>query len=179
MVLAGVAEDLPFRDDKFDLVLMDVMMPHLDGGDLYSRFKEHPDLTKTPVVFLTAHGSIEKAVEAVRLGACDFIEKPPESERILIVARNALGQKRLEQSLGDFAVSYELLAWTGEPKLSIRTASALRQNVIDRFNDAGVEIMTPVVNAVRNSVEPAIPENYVVDATPRALSFLGLQGGTA
>ena len=85
----------------------------------------------------------------------------------------------LQQSLGDFAVSYELMAWTDEPKLSIRTASALRQNVMDRFNEAGVEIMTPVVNAVRNSVEPAIPESYISDSAPPALRFLGLQGGTA
>jgi small-conductance mechanosensitive channel len=85
----------------------------------------------------------------------------------------------LQQSLGDFAVSYELLAWTDEPKLSIRTASALRQAVIDRFNEAGVEIMTPVVNAVRNSVEPAIPESYVAESAPPGLRFLGLQGGTA
>ena len=85
----------------------------------------------------------------------------------------------LQQSLGDFAVSYELMAWTDEPKLSIRTASALRQSVIDRFNEAGVEIMTPVVNAVRNSVEPAIPESYSAEPTPPALRFLGLPGGTA
>ena len=85
----------------------------------------------------------------------------------------------LQQSLGDFAVSYELLAWTDDPKLSIRTASALRQSVIDRFNEAGVEIMTPVVNAVRNSAEPAIPESYVAAPAPSALRFLGLQGGTA
>jgi small-conductance mechanosensitive channel len=84
----------------------------------------------------------------------------------------------LQQSLGDFAVSYELMAWTDDPKLSIRTASALRQSVIDRFNEAGVEIMTPVVNAVRNSAEPAIPDSYIAEPTPPALRFLGLQGGT-
>jgi hypothetical protein len=61
----------------------------------------------------------------------------------------------------------------------IRTRSALRQNVLDQFNEAGVEIMTPNVNAVRNSVEPAIPESYISDSTPPALRFLGLQGGTA
>jgi hypothetical protein len=51
--------------------------------------------------------------------------------------------------------------------------------VIDRFNEAGVEIMTPVVNAVRNSPEPAIPPSHVSEPTPPALRFLGLQGGTA
>jgi small-conductance mechanosensitive channel len=82
----------------------------------------------------------------------------------------------LQESLGDFAVSYELMAWTDQPKLAKLTASVLRQSVIDRFNEAGVEIMTPVVNAVRNSVEPTIPENYRAESDLSALRFLGLQG---
>ena len=85
----------------------------------------------------------------------------------------------LQNSLSDFAVEYQLLAWTDDPKLMIRTRSALRQNVLDQFNEAGVEIMTPNQNAVRNSVEPTIPEKYVADSVPPALRFLGLQGGTA
>ena len=85
----------------------------------------------------------------------------------------------LQTSLNDFAVEYQLLAWTNDPKLMVRTRSALRQNVLDQFAEAGVEIMTPNVNAVRNSVEPAIPESHISDSTPPALRFLGLQGGTA
>jgi small-conductance mechanosensitive channel len=84
----------------------------------------------------------------------------------------------LQTELADFAVSYELRAWTDAPSRMVHTRSALRQNVLDRFNEAGVEIMTPNQNAVRNSVEPAIPESYVSDSTPTALRFLGLQGGS-
>ena len=83
----------------------------------------------------------------------------------------------LQSSLNDFAVEYQLLAWTDDPKKMLRTRSALRQNVLDQFNEAGVEIMTPNVNAVRNSVEPAIPADYVADSPSPALRFLGLQGG--
>jgi small-conductance mechanosensitive channel len=85
----------------------------------------------------------------------------------------------LQTSLNDFAVEYQLLSWTDDPRLMVRTRSALRQNVLDQFNEAGVEIMTPNQNAVRNSVEPSIPEKYVADSIPPALRFLGLQGGTA
>ena len=85
----------------------------------------------------------------------------------------------LQTSLNDFAVEYQLLAWTDDPRLMVRTRSALRQSVLDQFAEAGVEIMTPNQNAVRNSVEPAIPESYVAESTPPALRFLGLQGGTA
>jgi two-component system nitrogen regulation response regulator NtrX len=59
------------------------------------------------VVILSGHGTVKTAVEAVKLGAFDFIEKPPESERILIVARNALGQKRLAEENRRLKLSFD------------------------------------------------------------------------
>ncbi len=85
----------------------------------------------------------------------------------------------LQHSLDDFAVEYELRVWTDDAKHMVRTKSALRQNVLDQFNEAGVEIMTPSVNAVRNSAEPAIPESYVGETPSPALRFLSLQAGTS
>ncbi len=76
-----------------DLVFLDVRMPQMDGLEVLKRLKEKEPAP--PVVILSGHGTVKTAVEAVKLGAFDFIEKPPESERILIAARNALGQKRL------------------------------------------------------------------------------------
>ena len=76
-----------------DLVFLDVRMPQLDGLEVLKRLKEKAPAV--PVVILSGHGTVKTAVEAVKLGAFDFIEKPPDSERILIAARNALGQKRL------------------------------------------------------------------------------------
>jgi two-component system nitrogen regulation response regulator NtrX len=76
-----------------DLVFLDIKMPQMDGLEVLKRLKAAEP--SPPVVVLSGHGTVKTAVEAVKLGAFDFIEKPPESERILIVARNALGQKRL------------------------------------------------------------------------------------
>jgi DNA-binding NtrC family response regulator len=71
-----------------DLVLLDLQMPVVDGLELLKRLSERG--RRPPAIVLTAHGSIEKAVKAVRLGAVDFIEKPPAAERVLLAVGNAL-----------------------------------------------------------------------------------------
>jgi two-component system, NtrC family, nitrogen regulation response regulator NtrX len=76
-----------------DLVFLDIKMQQMDGLEVLKRLKA--DEGSPPVVILSGHGNVKTAVEATKLGAFDFIEKPPESDRILLVARNALGQKRL------------------------------------------------------------------------------------
>ena len=78
-----------------DLVFLDIKMPQMDGLDVLKKLKERD--AALPVVILSGHGTVKTAVDAVKLGAFDFIEKPPESERILIAARNALGQRRLAE----------------------------------------------------------------------------------
>jgi len=76
-----------------DLIFLDIKMPQMDGMDVLRALKEK-DLP-APVVMLSGHGNVKTAVEATKLGAYDFIEKPPESELLLLVARNALSQKKL------------------------------------------------------------------------------------
>jgi DNA-binding NtrC family response regulator len=94
-----------------DLVLLDLQMPNVDGIEALRRLRELGH--ETPVIFLTAHGTIERAVEAVRLGAFDFIEKPPHAERILLSARNALHQAILEEEnrelRGEVAAQYDMI----------------------------------------------------------------------
>jgi DNA-binding NtrC family response regulator len=78
-----------------DAIVLDWQMPGLDGYETLRelRRKKH----RVPVIFLTAHGTIERAVEAVKLGAFDFIEKPPHSQKILLAVKNALRQADLEE----------------------------------------------------------------------------------
>jgi DNA-binding NtrC family response regulator len=76
-----------------DLLILDLQMPVLDGLGLLQKMADSG--SRVPVVVLTAHGTIEKAVKAVRLGAFDFIEKPPAVERILLAVENALRVERL------------------------------------------------------------------------------------
>lgn len=82
------------RDGRYDLVLLDIKMPRRDGMEvLRALANEQPEL---PVVMISGHGTIETAVEATRLGAFDFIEKPPDLNRLLLTVRNALERGQLQ-----------------------------------------------------------------------------------
>src|SRR5213083_1119448 len=80
--------------EAFDLVLLDVKMPGMDGLDVLGRL--HSMHETLPVVMISAHGTPSSAVEAIRKGAADFLEKPFEStERLRVTIQNALEQARL------------------------------------------------------------------------------------
>jgi len=83
------------RKGKFDLVLCDIKMPKMDGLEVLEKLQAHdPDL---PVVMISGHGTIDTAVDALKKGAFDFIQKPPDINRILVSVRNALDRSDLAQ----------------------------------------------------------------------------------
>lgn len=76
------------KKNSYDVVLMDIKMPNMDGMDALERLQEiQPDL---PVIMISGHANIDNAVEAVKKGAFDFIQKPPDLNRLLITVRHAL-----------------------------------------------------------------------------------------
>jgi DNA-binding NtrC family response regulator len=75
------------ENDKFDVVLCDIKMPKLDGIEVLERSMEAG--IDTPFIMISAHGTIETAVEATKKGAFDFIQKPPDLNRLLLTLRNA------------------------------------------------------------------------------------------
>jgi len=78
---------------KFDVVLCDVKMPKMDGLEVLEKANEiSPD---SEFLMISAHGNIETAVEATKKGAFDFIEKPPDLNRLLLAIRNALDKSSL------------------------------------------------------------------------------------
>ena len=80
--------------DKFDLAVCDIKMPKKDGLDVL-KFAIKKDLP-TPFIMLTGHGNIETAVDSMKIGAYDFIEKPPDLNRLLISVRNAFKIRNLQ-----------------------------------------------------------------------------------
>jgi len=78
---------------NFDLVITDLKMPGMDGNELMKQiFKERPSLS---VVVITAHGTIDSAVDAIRLGVFDYLTKPLDREKLLMVAGKAVEKARL------------------------------------------------------------------------------------
>ncbi|WP_373495731.1 sigma-54-dependent transcriptional regulator [Aquiflexum sp.] len=81
------------KEEEFDLVLCDIKMPKMDGLEVLEKSSE---LEKPPqFIMISAHGSIETAVEATKKGAFDFVPKPPDLNRLLLTVRNALDKKNL------------------------------------------------------------------------------------
>ena len=81
------------KKESFDLVLCDIKMPKVDGIELLQRTRKTN--STLPFIMLTGHGNIETAVESMKLGAYDFISKPPDLNRLINSVRNALERKEL------------------------------------------------------------------------------------
>jgi DNA-binding NtrC family response regulator len=81
------------KQGSYDVIIMDIKMPKLDGMEAVERIQIlNPDI---PVVMISGHGNIDTAVEAVKKGAFDFIQKPPDLNRLLITIRNAMDKSTL------------------------------------------------------------------------------------
>jgi DNA-binding NtrC family response regulator len=81
------------ENEHFDLVLCDIKMPKMDGMELLNAVYEKG--IEIPFIMISAHGTIDNAVEATKKGAFDFISKPPDLNRLLVSVRNALDKSNL------------------------------------------------------------------------------------
>jgi two-component system nitrogen regulation response regulator NtrX len=109
-------------------------MPGMDGLEVLQKVRHL--MEAMPVVVISGHGDINTAVEATKLGAFDFIGKPPERERILVTVRNAVDTRRLKT----------------ENKTYRRDAEKKHQIVGD----------SPALAAVRSAIQKAAPTNATV-----------------
>ena len=103
----------------YDAILLDVMMPEMDGITMLRKLRDGGN--ETPVIVMSGHGTIDTALEATRLGARDFIEKPIASERLLLSLEHALQLTRLE------AENAELRQLTGATDDLLGDSGPMRQ----------------------------------------------------
>ena len=88
--LAGLEK---IKNNDYDLILCDIKMPKMDGVEVLEAVKKiKPEI---PVVMISGHGDMETAIQTMRLGAFDYISKPPDLNRLLNTIRNALDRKKL------------------------------------------------------------------------------------
>ena len=142
-----------------DLVLLDIKMPVIDGMRVLETLREqHPEL---PVVMISGHATIDTALEATRLGAYDFMQKPIDRERLIIVVRNATEVKRLREQLesktrilGSTAIMKDLLA------LIDRVAPTEARVLITGENGSGKELVAKALHRLsKRSARPLIEVN--------------------
>ncbi|MEP6802883.1 MAG: sigma-54 dependent transcriptional regulator [Flavobacterium sp.] len=89
----GVAGLEKIKNNDYDLVLCDIKMPKMDGVEVLEEAKKiKPEI---PMVMISGHGDMETAIHTMRLGAFDYISKPPDLNRLLNTVRNALDKKQL------------------------------------------------------------------------------------
>lgn len=118
------------KERRYDVILTDLKLPSLDGIEVLSQVKEHdPD---APVIVMTAYGTIETAVEAMRLGAFDFLTKPFDTDHLSVIIKRALENRRLvaENSLLREELSHGFGEIIGVSE-KIKEVSALVQKVAD------------------------------------------------
>jgi two-component system nitrogen regulation response regulator NtrX len=87
------------RETSYDLVLLDIWLPGIDGLETLERIGETPQENRPAVVVISGHGNIETAVRATKLGAFDFLEKPLTIQKVTVVVKNALQHRKLEQEI--------------------------------------------------------------------------------
>jgi DNA-binding NtrC family response regulator len=82
-----------FNNNSYDIVLCDIKMPGMDGLEVLEKL--HEKTHDVPIIMISGHGNIDTAVEAIKKGAYDFIEKPLDLNRLLVTMRNAMERNDL------------------------------------------------------------------------------------
>ncbi|MFT6097031.1 MAG: DNA-binding NtrC family response regulator [Nonlabens sp.] len=123
------------RDNDYDLVLCDIKMPKMDGVEVLEAMKKiKPEI---PIVMISGHGDLDTAVNTMRLGAFDYISKPPDLNRLLNTVRNALDKnslvvenKRLKKKVSK---NYEMI---GESELIV-----IIKNIIEKVAPTDARVL--------------------------------------
>ncbi len=108
------------KEQEYDAILCDIKMPDMDGIEVLEQVKAICD---TPVIMISGHGTIDTAVEAIKKGAFDFIQKPPDLNRLLITVRNALDKQSLStenKALKKAVSKQNEMVGTSAPMMEVR-----------------------------------------------------------
>jgi len=147
-----------------DVAFLDVKMPEMDGLELLGRLRELSPATQ--VIMISGHGTIDTAVEATRKGAYDFLEKPLDSDRLLLTLRNALRVRGLSESLealqGRLEERYHIVGESPEIRGVLerveRVASTDARVLITGENGTGKELVARAIQRLSKRREKPFVE---------------------
>lgn len=145
--IAGVNEA---KANNYDVIFCDIKMPQMDGMEVLAKLKN--DGVETPIIMISGHGNIETAVDAIKSGAYDFIEKPLDLNRILVTIKNALEKTTLVQetkvlkkqikTIGkNFNIVGESKALNAIKEMIVKVAPSDARVLITGPNGAGKELV--------------------------------------
>ncbi len=176
-VASGEACLAELHRSLYDLVLLDIWLPGIDGLETLARIQEMPPAERPAVVMISGHGNIETAVRDTKMGAFDFLEKPVTLEKVTVVAKNAIQQRRLEMELQRFrngAAQRYTIVGESVPMKALRQQLALMAGTNGRvliYGESGVgkELVAHAIHAMsQRASEPfvavncaAIPEDLI------------------
>ncbi|MDY0200138.1 MAG: sigma-54 dependent transcriptional regulator [Bacteroidales bacterium] len=153
-----------FSKNGYDLVLCDIKMPQMDGIEVLEKLQEIS--VETPVVMISGHGNIDTAVETIKKGAYDFLEKPLDLNRILITIRNATDKNRLvketqtlkKRVLKTYDIIGESEAIVNVKELIDRVAPTDARVLITGPNGTGKELVARWLHEKSNRAEMPLVE---------------------
>ena len=152
------------KKEDYDLVLCDIKMPKMDGLEVLTETKKLKP--ETPFVMISGHGDLETAVNAMRLGAYDYISKPPDLNRLLNTVRNALDKQKLvvenKHLKKKVSKSYEMIG-ESEPLQQIRlmiekVAPTEARVLITGSNGTGKELVAHALHCQSERAEAPMIE---------------------
>lgn len=164
--LNGTDAEQIIENNNIDLVLLDLKLPDIDGITLLKRSKKiKPDMS---IVMISAFGTISKAVEAIKLGADDFIEKPLETTRVLTTVKNTLEKSELRKETYQLKTkiieSYKLLGKSTQIKkvldLIEKVAPTIAIVLIQGDSGTGKELVARTIhNKSPRALKPFVKVN--------------------
>ncbi|TFW29368.1 EAL domain-containing response regulator [Duganella callida] len=152
-----------------ELILLDVRMPGIDGFEVCRRLKASPELSRVPVIFLSAQHDTDDKVRGFALGAVDFIAKPFQTEEILARTDAHVRLGRAQKAL---AAERALL----EERVAERTAELAKEVEQRRANEEFLRLASQVFEATQDAIVVADPHGHIVATNP---AFTQISGYTA